>query len=82
MKDGAVEISYKIAKDYRNLGLATEMTTGLVVNTFKDNRVKSIVAHTIGEENPSTKVLTKCGFVKVEEIKDQNEGTIWKWKLK
>jgi RimJ/RimL family protein N-acetyltransferase len=81
-EDGTVEIGYEIAEDYRNRGLATEMTTGLVENAFKDNRVKTIVAHTLGEENPSTKVLAKCGFVKVEELNDPNEGIIWRWKLK
>jgi ribosomal-protein-alanine N-acetyltransferase len=40
-------------------------------------RVKNIIAHTLGEENASTKVLTKCGFRKVEEINDPEDGVIW-----
>lgn len=80
--DGTVEIGYEIAPDYRNRGLATEMTEGLIEFAFQDARVKSIHAHTLGEVNPSTKVLQKCGFVKVEEINDPDDGLIWKWALK
>ena len=80
--DGTVEIGYEIRADYRNRGLATEMTLGLVENAFRYERVKSILAHTLGQENPSTKVLTKCGFEKIEEINDPEEGVIWKWELK
>ncbi len=80
--EGTVEIGYEITPDYRNRGLASEMTMGLVENAFKDNRVKSIIAHTLGQENPSTKVLTKCGFVKIDEMNDPDEGIIWKWELK
>lgn len=79
---GTVEIGYEITSDYRNRGLATEMTMGLIENAFRDDRVKSIIAHTLGQENPSTKVLKKCGFNKIEEINDPKEGNIWKWELK
>lgn len=80
--EGSIEIGYEIAKEYRNRGLATEMTKGLVENAYKDQRVKLIIAHTLGQENPSTKVLEKCGFKKVEEISDPEHGVLWKWELK
>lgn len=80
--DGTVELGYEISPDYRNRGLATEMTKGLIKNALKDDRVKSITAHTLGQENPSTRVLQKCGFVKVEELYDPDDGLIWKWELK
>lgn len=79
---GTVELGYEIAPDYRNRGFATEMTKGLIENAFKDERVKSIIAHTLGQDNASTKVLQKCGFKKVEEINDPDDGLIWKWELK
>ncbi|MGD9897909.1 MAG: GNAT family N-acetyltransferase [Calditrichaceae bacterium] len=79
---GTVELGYEIAPDYRNNGLATEMTEGLISNAFADKRVKVIVAHTLGEVNASIKVLTKCRFEKVEEINDPDDGLIWKWELK
>jgi len=78
---GMVELGYEIAPAHRNRGLATEMTKGLVENAFKDSRVKSVIAHTLAEENASTKVLFKCDFQLVEEIFDPKEGLIWKWEL-
>ena len=80
--DGTVEIGYEIAPDYRNQGLATEMTKGLVDNAFNDKTVKTVIAHTLGAENASTKVLRKCGFEKVGEINDPDDGLLWKWQLK
>jgi RimJ/RimL family protein N-acetyltransferase len=80
--DGTVELGYEIAPAYRNRGLATEMTKGLIENALKENRVKSIIAHTLGQENPSTKVLQKCGFEKVQAINDPDDGLIWKWEIK
>jgi [ribosomal protein S5]-alanine N-acetyltransferase len=80
--DGTVELGYEITPGYRNLGLATEMTNGLIENAFKDNSVKIIIAHTLGQQNPSTKVLQKCGFTKVQEINDPDDGLLWKWELK
>lgn len=80
--EGTVEIGYEIAPDYRNLGLATEMTNGLVQNALQHGSVKSIIAHTLGQENPSTKVLQKCGFGKVSAINDPDDGLIWKWEWK
>ena len=80
--DGKVEIGYEVAPKYRNQGLATEITKGLIENAFKHQRVHSIMAHTLAEDNPSTKVLQKCGFEKVDEINDPDDGLIWKWELK
>ncbi len=81
-EDGTVELGYEITPAYRNRGLATEMTKGLIENAFNDVRVKTIIAHTLGQENPSTSVLEKCGFEKVQEINDPDDGLIWKWELK
>ena len=80
-KDGIVEIGYEIAPTYRNRGLATEMTQGLVANAFKYEKVRSVIAHTLGHENPSTKVLQKNGFKRTKEFRDQYDNLIWKWEL-
>lgn len=80
--DGTVELGYEIAVDYRNRGLATEMTKGKIQNAFGDERVKTIIAHTLGQSNASTGVLLKCGFEKVQEINDPEDGMIWRWELK
>ena len=80
--EGTLELGYQIAANYRNRGLVTEITKGLIENAFNDSRIKSIIAHTPEEENASTKVLLKCSFKKVQEIIDTEYGQIWKWELK
>ncbi len=80
-EQGTVEIGYEIAPDYRNKGFATELAKGLITNAFAENSVKIIIAHTLPEENASTKILTKCRFVKTGEINDPEDGLIWKWEL-
>src|SRR5688500_2024019 len=40
-KDGIVELGYEIAPNYRNRGLATEMTKGLIENAFRQENVKA-----------------------------------------
>ncbi|SFC30591.1 Acetyltransferase (GNAT) family protein [Flexibacter flexilis DSM 6793] len=79
--DGVVEIGYEIAPSYRNCGLATEMAKGLITNAFSHQNVTIILAHTLAQENPSTKVLRKCGFTMVAQLHDPNEGFIWQWQL-
>jgi [ribosomal protein S5]-alanine N-acetyltransferase len=80
--NGEVEIGYEIAESFRNRGLATEMAKALIDYAFSKSEVQSIIAHTLGEENASTKVLTCNGFKKVDEIHDPEDGLIWKWQLK
>jgi len=81
-ENGTVEIGYEIMPAYRNRGLTTEMTMGLIENAFRHDRIIKVIAHTLGKVNPSTKVLKKCGFKFAEEILDPHEGIIWKWELK
>ena len=78
-ENGEVEIGYEISNTYRNKGLATEISKALVDNAFNFESVKSIQAHTLGEINPSTKVLLKSGFKKIDDIQDKENGTLWKW---
>jgi ribosomal-protein-alanine N-acetyltransferase len=80
--DGIVEIGYEIAPQYRDRGLATEYAQALIDNAFKNTEIKMVIAHTLSHENPSTSVLTKCGFTWTEEILDPDDGLIWRWELK
>jgi [ribosomal protein S5]-alanine N-acetyltransferase len=80
--EGMVEIGYEIALAYRNKGLATEFAKALIDHAFSFPDIHTVTAHTLAEVNPSTKVLSKCGFIKVDEINDPDDGLIWKWELK
>jgi RimJ/RimL family protein N-acetyltransferase len=80
--NGLIEIGYEITKQYRNKGLATELTKILVRNAFSFEEVSLVRAHTLSEENASTKVLTKCGFSRIEEVDDNRNGKLCRWFLK
>lgn len=80
-EDGVVEIGYEITEAYRNQGLATEFAKALIEHAFTFKEVKKITAHTLGEINPSSKLLITCGFTKTHEINDMEDGLLWKWEL-
>lgn len=80
-KDGAVEIGYEIADRYQNQGLATEAAQALIANAFKNPLVKSVIAHTLPEENPSVQILRNLKFNFEGEVMDLTDGKIWAWKL-
>ena len=80
-KDGAVEIGYEIADRYQSQGLATEAAQALINNAFKKPAVKSVIAHTLPEENPSVQILRNLKFNFEGEIMDLTDGKIWSWKL-
>ncbi|MBK8955218.1 MAG: GNAT family N-acetyltransferase [Saprospiraceae bacterium] len=79
--NGCVEIGYEIFPEYQNRGFATEFAEGLVANAFTNPKVNTIVAHTLSEENASTRILKKIGFNKLGEIHDPDDGLIWRWEL-
>ncbi len=45
------------------------------VRDFESGRL----AHTCPEPNASTRVLTKCGFRRVGEVMDPDDGLVWRW---
>lgn len=79
--EGVVEVGYAIAPAFRGQGLATEATRSMVDSAFADPRVRAVDAHTLGHENPSTRVLGKAGFRKIGERIDPEAGAIWHWRL-
>ena len=60
-------------------GYATEAATALVAHARRAAGVAVIRAHTMPEHNASARVLSKCGFVKVGELMDPEDGLIWRW---
>lgn len=45
----------------------------------RQEEVRLVCAHTLPEENASTKLLTKCGFHKVGEVVGPDDGLVWRW---
>ena len=75
----AVEIAYAIEPDHQNNGYATESTQALVDFALTQDHVVQVLAHTLPENNPSTRVLAKCGFRFLGEITDPEDGIVWRW---
>ena len=78
--DGVAEIAYGIAPAYQGRGYATEAARALIEFATNDPRVRMIRAHTLAETNASTRVLQKCGLIKVGETVDpENNLPVWRW---
>jgi RimJ/RimL family protein N-acetyltransferase len=77
--DGSVEIAYGIAPEHQGKGYATEAAAALVRYAFDSGQVRVARAHTLPEPNASTRVLTKCGFRRVGEVMDPEDGLVWRW---
>ena len=79
--DGMVEIAYGIAPEHQGKGYATEAAAALVQYARAAGRVRVARAHTLPKPSASTRVLTKCGFQRVGEVIDPNDGLVWRWEL-
>jgi RimJ/RimL family protein N-acetyltransferase len=80
--NGIVEIAYAIDPDHRGKGYATEVARGLVDYAFGFPEVSVVRAHTLPEENASTRVLQECGFRRVGEVVDPEDGLVWRFEMK
>ena len=78
-ENGAAEIAYAIVPAYEGRGFATEAAGALVTFALADERVRVLRAHTLPEPNASTRVLTKCGFERISEVVDPEDGPVWRW---
>ena len=77
--DGVVEIAYGVAPDYQGKGYATEAAQAMVDYAFASGRVRVARAHTLPASDASMRVLAKCGFKKVGEVVDPEDGLVWRW---
>ncbi|HMP84689.1 MAG TPA: GNAT family N-acetyltransferase [Verrucomicrobiota bacterium] len=77
--DGVVEIAYAVNPEHEGKGYATEAAGALVSHAFSHGQVRVVRAHTLPEWNASTRVLTKCGFRRVGEVVDPEDGLVWRW---
>jgi RimJ/RimL family protein N-acetyltransferase len=77
--DGVVEIAYCVNRENEGQGYATEAAQALIDYAFQHKGVSRVRAHTLPEANASTRVLTKCGFDRVGEVVDPEDGPVWRW---
>jgi RimJ/RimL family protein N-acetyltransferase len=80
-EDGVVELGYEIAPEFRRNGYATAAARAMVEKATATGSVHTVIAHTLADENPSTRVLRRVGFDFVGEVPDEEQGTVWRWEL-
>ena len=81
-ENGEVEVAYGVEPQHEGQGFATEMAGALVAFARSSPDVQVVIAHTRPEANASTRVLEKNGFVRVGEVVDPEDGTVWRWRLR
>jgi len=76
-----VEIAYGISPAYQRRGYATEVAKGLIQFARESGRVSLVCAHTLATNDPSKRVLEKCGFKLIGEVLDPEDGPVLRWEL-
>ena len=77
--DGTVEIAYFTFEPFERRGYATAMAAELVRLASESPLVNHIIAHTLPERNPSTRVLQRNGFAFAGDVVDPEDGPVWRW---
>jgi len=77
--EGVVEIAYGVSPEHQGRGYATEAAAALVRYAMSNEQVQTVRAHTLPGASASTRVLEKCGFQRVGEVMDPEDGLVWRW---
>lgn len=75
---GVVEIAYMTFPACERRGHATAMAAALVRIAFEAGS-PLVIAHTLPQENASTRALLRNGFVFAGEAIDPEDGLVWRW---
>jgi RimJ/RimL family protein N-acetyltransferase len=75
---GEVEIAYMTFPAFERRGHATAMAGALTDIAFEAG-VPTVIAHTLPEENASTRALRRNGFRHSGEVIDPEDGLVWRW---
>lgn len=79
--NNAVEIAYFTFPEYEGRGYASRMANNLVHLALKAKPGIKVIAQTLPEENASTSILKKAGFVFDRKVDHPEDGTVWEWKF-
>ena len=74
---GEVEIAYMTFPAFEGQGRATQMV-GILAD-IADRAGVVPIAHTLPEENASTRALRRTGFSYAGEVDDPEDGRVWRW---
>lgn len=81
-KDGKVEIAYGTAKEYEGQGIASFACRQLIAIAKRTEPNLIITAKSAPEQNASTKILQRNGFIFTGIVQDEGIGDAWEWVLK
>jgi RimJ/RimL family protein N-acetyltransferase len=79
--NGIVEVAYGTDEPHRGRGFATEAAAALTKFAFASGRVQVVRAHTKPDNAASERVLAKCGFGRIGEVIDPEDGLVSRWEL-
>jgi [ribosomal protein S5]-alanine N-acetyltransferase len=79
-EDGVIEIGYLTFPAREGRGVASAVAAGLLA-IARGEGLSAVIAHTLPEQNASTVVLRRNGFVRSGEAQDSDEGTVWRWRI-
>ena len=77
--DGRVEIAYGTFPSFQHKGIGAMICRELVMLTLRTDPTVKITARTLMEENHSTKILRKNGFLWQGVVVDPDDGEVWEW---
>jgi [ribosomal protein S5]-alanine N-acetyltransferase len=77
--NGAIEIAYGTFEQFRNQGIGAGICKILVDLTINTDPSVRIMARTLPENNFSTRILRKNGFLCSGPIIDPEDGELWEW---
>ncbi|MBI1225485.1 MAG: GNAT family N-acetyltransferase [Bacteroidetes bacterium] len=77
--DKVAEIAYGTFEAHRRKGIGTEICRQLVLLAQQTDPSVRITARTLPEQNYSTRILEKNGFVLLGTVQDPDDGAVWEW---
>lgn len=77
--NGKVEIAYGVFPQYQQRGIGTGIAKQLTELALRTDPNLTVTAQTLPEENYSTRILQKNGFVRTGTAWDDDEGEVWEW---
>lgn len=80
-KDGAVEITFEIAKEHQDKGYAQE-AAGEMLSFALVSGAKNVKARTIAGESKAASILKNIGLKHTSDIEIEGVGKVWLWGLK
>lgn len=77
--NNTVEIAYGTFAAYQQQGVAAEGCRMLVQLALQTDPTVRVIAHTLPEENYSTRILKRNSFQWIGMAHDDDEGPVWEW---